>query len=447
MRQTILFLVCLVLASCDGGQEADQPIMNVRTMSASALAVRADGIIDRHRLYDTTKVEDFQKVKRRRLTAEVDSTGVALYAWGQECFFKVNLLDRMLINADYYEQGSRNGHPYVLYGNNRFRFRMYINRRNRFEFDAIIRSKPANGRHRIPFNIETNGLRFLFQDSAIVNDPPHIESAPEVWNSYAVYHESRKHNGTFINGSDTTYEKYGSGKAFHIYRPKVWDATGDTVWGFIDIDLAAGRMAVGVDSTWLHDPVRDWPVTIDPEIGEGTVGSTAYTLTNYQHYVLWAAIYAVETGAGTIDSAEIYCHVLTSGGTSELVAHCWEKDATVATSDWVATSETKEINHTEGSKRWEPFAMSGTLAASTTYMAGFQPYNSTANRLRVWGDNANWGDIVWVADDDFVAPSTLTGAAETNDFEASLVINYTVSGPPGELPFRRRRGHDRLRNN
>ena len=387
-----------------------------------------DTRVNRHKFYDTTRVEDFQKIKRRRLTVDVDSTGIALYAWGNECYFKINLLQRMLINADFYEQGIRNGRPYIKYGNNRFRFRMYINANGNFEFDAIIRSRPASGRYRIPFNIETKGLKYYFQDSAAVYDPPRIESPAEVWNSYAVYHDSKRNNGRFINGSDTTFENYGTGKAFHLYRPRVWDAAGDTVWGFIQIDIESGRMAIGVDSMWMYNPIRTWPITIDPEIGWGSVGATGYNVVNYRHEVLWASTYAVETGVANIDSAEVYCHVLNAGGTSEITIHCWEKDATVGTSDWIATSETKEINHTEGDKRWEPFTMSGSLSASTTYMAGLQAYNSTANRLRIWGDNAPWGDIKTLADTDFIAPSTLAGAADNNTYQRSLVINYTVAG-------------------
>ncbi len=233
--------------------------------------------IHRHKLYDTLDVRNTtpemrRKVRNRRLTVDIDSSGIAMYAWGNECYFKINLLDRMLINANFYEQGMRNGHPYVKYGNNRFRFRMFINQAGSFEFDAIIRSKSPNGRYKIPFNIDSRNLSFYYQDTLTQAQLEEGFYRPDsVVGSYAVYHSSKRGNHIYPGGVE---RNYGTGKAFHVYRPKVWDAAGDTIWGFVEIDTIIDRAWIGVDSTWKANAVH--PVTIDPVIGNTIVGGTAY---------------------------------------------------------------------------------------------------------------------------------------------------------------------------
>lgn len=52
----------------------------------------------------------------------------------------------MLINANFYETGTYNNAPYMRYGNDNFRFRMYINDGGNFEFDAKILNKSSKGR-------------------------------------------------------------------------------------------------------------------------------------------------------------------------------------------------------------------------------------------------------------------------------------------------------------
>ena len=243
-------------------------ILFIILLSMTTVFAQDRTVMNRHKFYDTTdvrnNVENRAKYKERRLTADVDSSGIALYAWGNECYFKISLLQRMLINANFYQQGTRpNGTPYMLYGNDNFRFRMYINNSGNFEFDAIIRNKSPQGRYELPFNIDTKNLDFYYQPELTQEEINEGVDRPDsVINSYAVYHSTKRNNYIKADGSE---ENYGTGKAFHIFRPKVWDNAGDTVWGTIRIDTVLNMMFVGVDSTWLANAVH--PVTIDPEFG------------------------------------------------------------------------------------------------------------------------------------------------------------------------------------
>jgi len=392
--------------------------------------------MNRHKLYDTTRVEDFQKIKRRRLTADIDSTGITMRAWGDECYFKVNLLDRMLVNANFYTTGNRNGHPYMLYGNDNFRFRMYINKADNFEFDAIIRNKSPKGRYRIPFNIQTKGLRFFYQDPDSILVNPNWHAPDSVIGSYAVYNAENKWNETEIRGADTTYNIYGSGKAFHIYRPKVWDNDGDTVWGEIEIDADRGMMWVGADSAWMANAT--YPVTLDPSFGRETMGASSQTITNYRHYALWA-INTETPGAGTITSADLYCWVTENTGTNQAVVHCYEKDATVATSDLLSSSSTITVTNLEPDSAWNSLSMSGTLVTATEYLVDIQGYNSGSGNLRIAGDDVGWGDIKAWTDADFTAPATMTDFGSQSNFAPTVRINYTTGGGSDPQPTRRRK--------
>mgnify|MGYP007077653932 CR=1 FL=1 len=96
-----------------------------------------------------------------------------------------------------------------------------------FEFDITLATKPDTNVYTM--SIETKGLIFGKQD-AIPDDKAKTEyRSPRITNSYAVYHDSKQGN------------EYKSGKAFHIYRPVIKDATGWEVWGDLDIDTETYR--------------------------------------------------------------------------------------------------------------------------------------------------------------------------------------------------------------
>ncbi|MBU2635312.1 hypothetical protein KJ841_02465, partial [Patescibacteria group bacterium] len=65
--------------------------------------------------------------------------------------------------------------------------------------------------------------------------------------------------------------------AFHIYRPKVYDAEGKEIWGELNIDEEKGILTVIVDQNWLDNAV--YPVVIDPTFGYTTLGASELALT------------------------------------------------------------------------------------------------------------------------------------------------------------------------
>jgi hypothetical protein len=113
------------------------------------------------------------------------------------------------------------------------------------EFNIILPSKPAT--NVISFDIETIGLDFLYQDVLTQAEIDHGAVRPDnVIGSYAVYHSTNSGDHTALGGKN-----YKTGKAFHIYRPLITDAKGNTVWGDLKIDTDAGILSVTIPQTFL----------------------------------------------------------------------------------------------------------------------------------------------------------------------------------------------------
>src|SRR3990167_7368454 len=128
---------------------------------------------------------------------------------------------------------------------------------NNFEFEIVLNEKP--NKDTFDFFLDgVNGLDFYKQTAE--------EGVPEnVINSYAVYYSK-------------TGNEYGTGKAFHIYRPKAIDANGMEVWG--DLNYKNGKLSITIPKDFLDKAT--YPVRVDPNFGKETDGasSTAATADN-----------------------------------------------------------------------------------------------------------------------------------------------------------------------
>lgn len=144
----------------------------------------------------------------------------------------------------------------------------------------------------ITLNFSYQGLTFYYQpplpyangtvDSVFIADTlVGTKHRPDsVVGSYAVYHATRSWDWVVLdnNGDTVTVEEYRNGKAFHIYRPKAFDATNDTIWCDINIDTVASTLTLTVDPVWLA--AATYPVIIDPVIGDNSTSSSTSSFTN-----------------------------------------------------------------------------------------------------------------------------------------------------------------------
>lgn len=137
--------------------------------------------------------------------------------------------------------------------------------KDEFQFNITLGKLPKTNRFDVPL-VVGKGLRFYYQpalsdeldvglydfvnETHSIRDGFVVDYRPEdVVGSYAVYVDGF-HNGW-------------TGKVCHIYRPKVFDAEGDWVWG--DLSYGDGVLNVVVDSLWLLKAV--YPVVVDPTFG------------------------------------------------------------------------------------------------------------------------------------------------------------------------------------
>src|SRR5690606_29329123 len=118
---------------------------------------------------------------------------------------------------------------------------------DQFEFDIRLTRIPDN--NVFTYNIETDNLEFYYQSELTQDQIDQGTIQPEnVTGSYAVYHSQRK---TLYN-SQSEAQKHQTGKAFHIYRPKIIAHDGQWTWGQLDIDTQAKTLAVTVNPDWLN---------------------------------------------------------------------------------------------------------------------------------------------------------------------------------------------------
>jgi hypothetical protein len=82
----------------------------------------------------------------------------------------------------------------------------------------------------------------------------------DIVGSYAVYHEEKNGDYSRLGGKN-----YRTGKAFHIYRPKVYDASGNWIYADLNINDTQSILSVTVNKDWLDRAI--YPVRIDPNFG------------------------------------------------------------------------------------------------------------------------------------------------------------------------------------
>ena len=375
-----------------------------------------------------------ENVLIRALTATLgDSTAVSfkpqlkLSAWGDEGEFTIDLKGDSDIVVDSVSTGTVNNAGSIdIKLNNYIRHLLYKRVDGNLEWEIIFESKPV--RNYIEYPIQTKGLIFAYQDT--LRDIDTMSFRPDsVIGSYAVYHASRKNNLTRLDGSQ---EIYNTGKAFHIYRPKVRDSGGDTAWCQLSINTKTGIMTITVPQKFFDEAV--YPVTIDPTLGYTTKGaSSTYNPANYSRSCLAENMGAVN---GTVDSFGVWAQ---DDGATGTIGWALFSDASKTCNILLDTS-----TGTVATVAWAdslyrgPSAENYALTASTDYWIAV-----------ITGDGSNVNGIKY---DDNVGDTSTAGwsgwppASDCEDgdgyggWSVSVFIWYTESGgPPPETPLGRRR--------
>lgn len=116
-----------------------------------------------------------------------------------------------------------------------------------YEFEVVLKEKPAS--NVVQMTMETKSLDFLYQPELTKEELEDGASRPDnVIGSYAVYYKDCPAN--YVGGKE-----YKTGKAFHIYRPRIEDANGNWVWGELNIDIEKKLLEVTIPQNFLDKAI------------------------------------------------------------------------------------------------------------------------------------------------------------------------------------------------
>lgn len=208
-----------------------------------------------------------------------------LKRWDNECNFSARLIDDD--SQAIVEETQDN----IKYKKEKFEAHFYeID--NAHEFEIILKEKPIS--NKIEFTIQSKGLDFFYQPELTDEELSNGVFRPlNVIGSYAVYHKTKKNNKV----GETNYQ---SGKAFHIFRPKMFDAEGNWAWGYLNIDQDAGIMSVTIPQEFLNNATYPIRHATGLTFGYESAGGSSATIED----TIQGSVF---TGAaGTGDSISVY---------------------------------------------------------------------------------------------------------------------------------------------
>lgn len=353
---------------------------------------------------------------------------LTITAWDDECHLKIDLPTDSGKQIDAISTGRRNQSDAIDFcQRNGTNHEIYRRDDGNLEWEIILNSAPNV--HSFSFPISTSGLKFYYQDTLM--DHESLSYRPDsVIGSYAVYH-STKRNG--LKNSNGTMDNYGTGKAFHIYRPKAWDSDGDTVWCELLIDEKQSHLTITIPQDFLDR--AKYPVIVDPTFGTTGVGATTYLLNgnNVRH-----CRYTMGATGGTVDSIAIY--IDEDGGGVNVGGAIYDESSGCNN---LIDSSTAQIAVGAYDEGWLMFtsAATATLSGATDYW--ISACADAATYMRYDDNNSDTSSGHW--SDAWPFEASCNDGWNANDYTFSVYVVYTTSG--GEAPSRRRRTVISGRNN
>jgi hypothetical protein len=282
------------------------------------------------------------------------------------------------------------------------------------EYEIVLSSKPKSNIFTLPFT--TKDLVFYYQPPLTQElDPKEYDSITEteawkdgklsvsrpenVVGSYAVYHAS-KSGGV-----------YGTGKAFHIYRPWAEDVKGVRVWCSLKVEK--DTFTITVPQIFLDKAV--YPVVVDPTFGYTSIGASAY----YGDVGYMVSSKVVSPAAGTATKIWVYYKEHAGVYSGNVKAALYD-----ASKNYLEKTDEQAFTDGDGAK-WFTFTLDNTVAISaTTYFITTQhsdwfdvAYDSGASS----GDSGLYA-LVYGA-----FPASYTHNVVNDDRFLSMYVEYTAA--------------------
>ena len=301
------------------------------------------------------------------------------------------LFDTPKMNFEIYEytDGEKGGHKFVWY----------------------LNEKPAS--NVVEFAIESDGLDFFYQPELTQEEINEGAFRPEnVVGSYAVYH-STKGRINDVYGKD-----YKVGKAFHIYRPHLYDADGKEAWGNLHIEN--GIYSVEIPQDFIDKAV--YPIKSNDDFGYRNGDVPGGTEQNLNDDLIFCFHPYAPAFAGDASSMTVYIKRLSVGDTFSLGfykdsdnsrAGYTDEGTTPASASWI------ELNIASG----------GTVIAVDYLLC---TWVETGSGRYYWDVGAGKNVSFSVDTYDYDWPTTLSWTAENwqLDRKYSIYVTYTPDAPP-----------------
>lgn len=258
-----------------------------------------------------------------------------------------------------------------------------------FEVEVYLKEKPASNTFTFALS-GTENLDFFYQPALSEETPEGqtctdtqctdadgtiVSERPEnVVGSYAVYHKEKAgHRGGGLN--------YGTGKTFHIYRPKAIDAQGNEAWGILQVKN--DTLSVEIPQSFLDS--ASYPVRVDPTFGYTSLGGSSQTIADYFSDDNERAGHPETLSeAGTLDSLHAGLKISST----------FSGDQTVSVKVFVNDENTSTDSHTEAAAVENDKTITSTSASWFTFTASSQPLAADTYILNIVGDGSDLSGIV-----------------------------------------------------
>jgi hypothetical protein len=279
-----------------------------------------------------------------------------------------------------------------------------------FDIDFTLDSRPASNVFTYTVT-SADDLAFFYQPALTDDEIANGDNRPDnVVGSYAVYSTTRYGH---VEGKTN----YGTGKLFHIYRPKAVDADGNEIWA--DLSYDSGVLSVTVPQKFLE--TATYPVVVDPTFGYTTTGAS--TGASFSNFLLAAALTNYSPASdGTIASMTVRLN--SSGGTARMTAY---NNGTNAPAAYTSTFTPIVGDNTAAISTGGPVLASGAYALAVT--------TSNSNTVffdSVGGGTANYRFAAHTPTNAPPNPVSWSTTGSGGNRQLTIYATYTASG--GAVP-------------
>lgn len=325
--------------------------------------------------------------------------------WDNEVNFSLRFVDDAIPGVQ--SQTLTNG--VIEYKKGQYKARFYEKPNEQYEFEVEIPKKPPT--NKVVFSINSKDLDFFFQPPLTQAEIDEGIVRPDnVVGSYAVYHKNRPIN--YEGG-----KLYRAGKAFHIYRPHVVDAHGNSIWADLNIDEITQTLTVTIDQTWLNNAV--YPIIVDPTLGLTTVGAT-----EDGNNALDANTETLSETA-TVTGISMYCYC--DSGTHTWTSAIWADSAGVPGSRLLVGSASGNVPVLLANANWVTSAVSSVSVSPATIHPGGCFDVSTANLFSMFYDTTTGKNAFEIGGISGTPPDPFGAATTRTDRTYSMYITYTAA--------------------